>query len=123
MQLLSSQIISVEKENNINFTDMGPFAIPAVITDFDPTIFSIIKLAEPLKFDVDQGSVITITPPIKTTFTEAAVLEPGRERVFTFNTSFKNKTPVIPFIMSSSTDGKTDNTISISNFSVTNYNP
>ena len=112
--LLSQQIDSVSS---------GAIAVPAHIKSFDPTkSITKIILTEPLQNDIAKDSIVSVVPPIGAyMFCEDVVLEPGQERVFNCSTSCKGPTLVKPLIMSHSVDGKTENTISISDFSIINF--
>jgi len=124
--MLSSQIASAQTVAEFPLADIGPFAVPAYIKGFDPSIVTRISLAKPLNADIDKGCIISIAPSIETTFlVEDIMLDPGQESVLNYySPHYKGAALAKPFIWSNSVDGKTEHSISISELlSITDCHP
>ena len=127
-------VLSITDDHNYSFADFGPQAIPAYIPDFNPSLFSKIKLALPLDNDIARGTSVKVEPPDGVYIIQNdVVLSPGQDTVFNsviplhqplsenneFQVQSRGLIYVKPFVFSFSSDGKTENHISLQDFSVT----
>lgn len=120
---LSSQITGIYEEQ-ISPGDVGPMAVPACIKCFDPTAFSKISLSSPLSEDIKKGSIICLAPSDVSdvnVICDSIVLQPGQESIINWNIKSTEKSFMKPLVTVSSTDGKSENNISIFDYSIINF--
>lgn len=129
-----SNVLSISDDQQYSSADLGPQAIPAYIPDFNPSLFSKVQLALPLDNDIARGTSVKIEPPDGAYIIQNdVVLSPGQDTVFNsviqMNQPLSEKNEsriqsrglmrVKPFVFSFSSDEKTENHISLQDFSVT----